>query len=65
MDSVIIPKLKQGIYYRWNENSVEEVSDNKLTSNNFVQGLIKDRDGDVPLYKCDLNMLAIEDSAFN
>lgn len=65
METVVIPELKNGNYYQFNGNTVQKVTNDTLTSNKFVQGLIRANDHGVPFYKCDLNMLTIDNSAFS
>lgn len=60
-ENVIIPKLQEGIYYDGNE----EIYSSDLAKNQFIQNLLKTIDGEVPLYKADLDMLNKDSSTNN
>lgn len=59
MENDVIPNLKNGKYYVYENNNTVEKTDQDLISNNFIIDLIKSKDGKIPLYKCDINMLLI------
>lgn len=62
-ENVIIPNLKRGKVYDFNNGNVIERSVPELVSNDFIQSLIRtnDRFG-MPFYRCELNMRTIEES---
>lgn len=62
-ENVIIPALKEGkIYDYLNDKSVEEIYNPQLANNKFIQSLIRGTYKEMPLYKCNLDMLTIENS---
>lgn len=61
-ENQIIPNLQKGIIYDKVGNKIIEKEDKRLLNNPFIRSLIKGFDKDIPLYKCDLNMLTIENS---
>lgn len=65
-ENSIIPMLKQGKYIdiqkKGNKKEYIVVEDKSLMSNEFIQSLINGDDHDMPLYKCDIDMLTIENS---
>lgn len=46
-------------------SSVHKIHEKGLASNKFIKGLTKTISNGVPLYKCDLNMLTVENTPFN
>lgn len=61
-ENTIIPALKEGIIYNYDGTSVVEISDSSISSNKFIQSLIKGDDRGIPLYKCDLDMMTVDNS---
>ena len=61
-ETYIIPLLKQGKYIDVQNGQNVEVEDKSLSTNKFIQSLIRGDDHGMPLYKCDLDMLTIENS---
>lgn len=61
-ETYIIPLLKQGKYIDVQNGQNVEVEDKSLSTNKFIQSLIRGDDNGMPLYKCDLDMLTIENS---
>lgn len=61
-ENQIIPDLKRGIIHDYQEGKIIEVDVLDLMRNPFVKSLIRGFNKDVPLYKCDLNMMTIENS---
>lgn len=64
-ENVLIPKLQQGEYYTWEKGEVVLKYDDNIKQNNFIQSLITGLDGNIPLYKCDLNMLTFNNTSFS
>lgn len=64
-ENSIIPNLKRGIVLDYQNGQVVQIIDESLRSNKFIQSLIKGEDKGIPLYKCDINMLTIENSQNN
>lgn len=60
-ENVVIPKLQKGEYY----DGSKTISDENLKKNKFIQNLIRATDGETPLYKVNLDMLAKDASANN
>lgn len=61
-ENQIIPDLKRGIIHDYRGGRIVEIDASDLMRNPFVKSLIRGFDKDVPLYKCDLNMMTIENS---
>lgn len=59
MENVVIPSLKEGKYYAYENGNVVEKQNSDLEGNSFISELIKTKDHKIPLYKCDVNMLLI------
>lgn len=64
-ENSIVPNLKRGIIYDYQNGKIVQITDDSLKSNKFIQSLIKGESKGVPLYKCDLDMLTIENSQNN
>lgn len=60
-ENIVIPYLQKGEYY----NGTQIITDDSLKTNKFIQNLIRATDGDTPLYKANLDMLAKDASANN
>lgn len=61
-ENQIIPDLKRGIIRDIREGKVVEINVDDLIRNPFIKSLIRGFDRDVPIYKCDLNMMTIDTS---
>lgn len=61
-ENTIIPNLKEGIIYDYQNGQVVEVRNSTLSSNKFIQSLIKGDNKGIPLYKCNLDMMTIDNS---
>lgn len=61
-ENSIVPNLKRGIIYDYQNGKVVQIIDDSLKSNKFIQSLIKGDHRGMPLYKCDLDMLTTENS---
>lgn len=61
-ENQIIPNLKRGVIHDVQDGKVVEVYIDELTRNPFIKSLIRGFDKDTPLYKCDLNMMTIDNS---
>ncbi len=61
-ETYIIPLLKQGKYIDVQNGQNVEIEDKSLSTNKFIQSLIRGDHRGIPLYKCDLDMLTIENS---
>lgn len=62
-ETVIIPKLKQGIVTEVDQDgNISEKKYADLANNPFISGLLRSSDQKVPLYKVGLNMMTIKDS---
>lgn len=62
MENTIIPNLKEGIYYDKQGGKIVRMVDPSIKNNRFIQSLIKADSKGMPLYKCDLDMLTIDNS---
>lgn len=62
MENTIIPNLKEGIYYDKQGGKIVRMIDPSIKNNRFIQSLIKADNKGIPLYKCDLDMLTIDNS---
>ena len=67
-EQYIIPQLQNGTYFEQNitlkdgsEISAEEAN-NLVKRNYFIKGLVSGNDGNIPLYKLDIDMLSIDKS---
>ncbi len=67
-EQYIIPQLQNGTYFEQEvilkdgtKLSVEEAN-NLVKRNNFIKGLVSGNDGNIPLYKLDIDMLSIDKS---
>ena len=61
-ENIIIPNLRKGITQDYVNGKVVETQSPEISSNPFIQALLKASYRDIPLYKVNLNMLTIEDS---
>lgn len=61
-ENTIIPALKEGIIYDYQDGQVVKVQNSTLSSNKFIQSLIKGDNKGIPLYKCNLDMMTIDNS---
>lgn len=61
-ENQIIPDLKEGITYDYQNGEVVQMQNDDLKSNPFIQALIKGSDHDIPLYKANINMMTIDSS---
>ena len=61
-ENQIIPDLKRGIIRDFRDGKVVEINVDDLIRNPFIKSLIRGFNKDVPLYKCDLNMMTIDNS---
>lgn len=61
-ENIIIPNLRKGITQDYVNGKVVETQSPEISSNSFIQALLKASYRDVPLYKVNLNMLTIERS---
>lgn len=61
-ENTIIPALKEGIIYDYQDSQVVKVQNSTLSSNKFIQSLIKGDNKGIPLYKCNLDMMTIDNS---
>lgn len=61
-ENQIIPGLQRGIVYDITNGRVQERQIPELITNPFIRSLIRGFNKDIPLYKCDLNMLTIDRS---
>lgn len=61
-ENQIIPDLKRGILRDFVNGKMIEIDVNELIRNPFVKSLIRGFNKDIPLYKCDLNMMTIDSS---
>lgn len=61
-ENQIIPDLKRGITYDYQNGEVVQVHNDGLENNPFIKSLIKGFDRDTPLYKADINMMTIDSS---
>lgn len=61
-ENQIIPDMKRGVIHDIKDGRIIEVDAKQLISNPFVKSLIRGFEKDVPIYKCDLNMMTIENS---
>lgn len=61
-ENQIIPDLKRGIIRDFRNGKVAEINVDDLIRNPFIKSLIRGFNKDVPLYKCDLNMMTIDNS---
>lgn len=62
-ETVIIPKLKQGIVTEVDQDgNISEKKYTDLANNPFISGLLRSSEQKVPLYKVALNMMTIKDS---
>ena len=61
-ENSIIPALKEGIIYDYNGTSVVEIQDASLSTNKFIQSLIRGDNKGIPLYKCNIDMMTIDNS---
>ena len=61
-ENQIIPDLKRGIIKDIRDGKVIEINMDSLIRNPFVKSLIRGFDKEVPIYKCDLNMMTIDNS---
>lgn len=60
-ENIVIPQLQKGQYY----DGTQIITKDALKNNKFIQNLIRATDGDIPLYKANLDMLAKDASANN
>lgn len=61
-ENQIIPDLKRGVIRDIRDGKIVEINVDELIRNPFIKSLIRGFDRDVPLYKCDLNMMTIDNS---
>lgn len=61
-ENQIIPDMKRGIIRDLRDGKVVEINTQSLINNPFVKSLIRGFDRDVPIYKCDLNMMTVDSS---
>lgn len=61
-ENTIIPALKEGIIYDYQDGQIVKVQNSTLSSNKFIQSLIKGDNKGIPLYKCNLDMMTIDNS---
>ena len=61
-ENQIIPDMKRGIIRDFRDGKVVEINTQSLINNPFVKSLIRGFDRDVPIYKCDLNMMTVDSS---
>ena len=61
-ENTIIPLLKEGKAWKYENGEIKEEVDIRIKSNPFIQGLRIIRKNNQPLYTVDLNMLTIENS---
>lgn len=61
-ENQIIPDMKRGIIRDLRDGKVVEINIQSLINNPFVKSLIRGFDKDVPIYKCDLNMMTVDSS---
>lgn len=54
--------MKRGIIRDLRDGKMVEVNIQSLVNNPFVKSLIRGFDRDVPIYKCDLNMMTVDSS---
>lgn len=65
-ENYIIPNLKRGVIVDYVDGNIVERVDESLKSNQFVLSLMRDVDNqDVPLYKCDIDMLTVDSSPYS
>lgn len=65
-EEVIIPGLRRGVIYDLDENNiVQEKSIPGLKENYFIRSLIKTRDKNMPLYKCNIDMMTAKNTESN
>ena len=65
-EQYIIPELQAGTYFTEPSNNMS-VSDlnNLVRTNDFIRGLVPANDGNIPIYKLDIDMLNIENNPFS
>lgn len=62
-ENTLIPGLKNGIIYDYDKNrEVKEIKILGLKDNRFIQSLIRGRDGAMPYYKCNLDLLSAKNT---
>ena len=61
-ERVVIPNLKRGFIIKSENEKIVQIVDKSLSANQFVQSLVSSTHGETPLYKCDLDMLTVENS---
>lgn len=65
VEQYLVPKLKQGIYVKQNNDSISEVTNTKLANNQFVKSLINTNTNGLEFIKCNIDMSKIDLNAEN